>query len=896
MTISIIDRGASYAHRSPSEAQVSAGNYKKGHVKFQGLDIAIENARGSMRRGVGADGEPWAVKMPSHYGYIKRSEGADGDHIDVYIGPHHKSPHVFVVDQIDADDGEFDEHKVLLGFGSKKQANNVYCKAFSDGKGKCRIGHVAEMTIDQFKDWLKSEDTTEPIRGNYARGGVVKKIAENTKRYKRHSWDGRTRGPWDRRAHKAEGGPVTDPDVLAQLNGGPKPVTNPDVLEKLNAPDKGILHAAVKGALKGATFNFSDELAGIRSAGPEAVPDFVGPIPARTLVGGARLAANYVTGKDPESVTAYEKARDEERRAQEEAHAQHPYIHTAGQIGGALALPVGAGAQAATLPARMARGALTGAGVGAAYGAGEGETPTQRAIGAGTGAVLGGVTGGLAPPLVEGAIQGISAAARPITNTIRGAINPEGEAGRRVLTGLERDFRQQGPQFTPEEAAVARAADSPTAIIDAGGETTRALARSAANTSPEAREALTGLTQDRFGTQNQRAAEFVQRLTGASGDNPGSIEAVREAAQRMNRPAYARAYREGDREIFSPEMDQLISSPAVVEAMKRASASGKDRAVTEGYGAFNPGVSVENGVVTFRKGKGGVPTYPNLAFWDATKKELDDAAGAAARAGRNGEAGVLGNLARQLRTELDNHVPSYATAREGAARAFGAQDALEAGANFVTARMDNAEARRALARMSAPEQQLFRHGYASALTNKIDEMGDRQTILNKMAQSPADRERLEIALGPQRARQLEAFLRVEGIMDRARTAITGNSTTARQLAELGLAGGAGGIAGHGDLTDPRTVGTAAVVYGLMHGRNRVNERVARRVGEMLASDDPQVLQRGAQMIARHTNLFNNLRAMDGFGSKAGASQAPTRVTPLLQGPVPAGAQNEDQKP
>lgn len=209
MTLSIIDRAASYAHRNPSEAQKNSGNYRKGHVKFQGLDIAIENARGSMRQGTGPDGEAWSVKMPSHYGYIKRTEGAAQDHIDVYIGPHHKSPHVFVIDQVDADDGKYDEHKVMLGFGSKKQAETTYCAGFSDGKGKCRIGHIAEMSMDEFKDWLKSEDTTEPIRGKYARGGVVKKITENEK-HKRHSWDARSRGPWDRRSRKAEGGRVGD--------------------------------------------------------------------------------------------------------------------------------------------------------------------------------------------------------------------------------------------------------------------------------------------------------------------------------------------------------------------------------------------------------------------------------------------------------------------------------------------------------------------------------------------------------------------------------------------------------------------------------------------------------------------------------------------------------------
>lgn len=247
MTLSIVDRAASYAHRDPSEAQKESGNYRKGHVKFQGLEITIENARGSMRRGTGADGKPWSVKLPAHYGYIKRTEGADGDHIDVYIGPHHKSPHVFVVDQVDADSGEYDEHKVMLGFGSKKQAENVYRAGFSDGRGGDRIGHIAEMTIAQFKDWLKGEDTTEPIRGKYARGGVVKKIAENKKRNKGHSWDARSRGPWDRRAHKASGGAVDDwvsPPADDWVTPASPPKASPALSDAVTDIPREIGHAA----------------------------------------------------------------------------------------------------------------------------------------------------------------------------------------------------------------------------------------------------------------------------------------------------------------------------------------------------------------------------------------------------------------------------------------------------------------------------------------------------------------------------------------------------------------------------------------------------------------------------------------------------------------------------
>lgn len=151
-------------NHTPTEAQKQAGNYAKDHVKIHGMDIAIENARGAKRSGVDKGGKPWSVKMPAHYGYIKKTEGKDGDHVDVYLGPHIKSPKVYIIDQIKDDTRAFDEHKCFIGFPSKSAVIATYHKAFSDGKGPDRFGHITEMPIDQFKKWLESGDTKKPLR------------------------------------------------------------------------------------------------------------------------------------------------------------------------------------------------------------------------------------------------------------------------------------------------------------------------------------------------------------------------------------------------------------------------------------------------------------------------------------------------------------------------------------------------------------------------------------------------------------------------------------------------------------------------------------------------------------------------------------------------------------
>ena len=159
-----VKEAAKEADRNPTEGQKEAGNYKMGHVQWNGLDITIETAKGAMRKGKDSDGEEWSVKMPAHYGYVKRTEGADGDHVDVYMGDNPESDTVVVVDQVDAESRAFDEHKVMLGFANRKTALDFYVQGFSDGKGADRIGGHKVMTVAEFKDWLENGDQTKPVR------------------------------------------------------------------------------------------------------------------------------------------------------------------------------------------------------------------------------------------------------------------------------------------------------------------------------------------------------------------------------------------------------------------------------------------------------------------------------------------------------------------------------------------------------------------------------------------------------------------------------------------------------------------------------------------------------------------------------------------------------------
>jgi inorganic pyrophosphatase len=83
----------------------------QGRTEFQGLKIAIENKKGSIRRGVDENGEKWETKLTADYGYIVGTEGTDGDAVDCFIGENPASQLVFVMHTQNPETGKYDEER-----------------------------------------------------------------------------------------------------------------------------------------------------------------------------------------------------------------------------------------------------------------------------------------------------------------------------------------------------------------------------------------------------------------------------------------------------------------------------------------------------------------------------------------------------------------------------------------------------------------------------------------------------------------------------------------------------------------------------------------------------------------------------------------------------------------
>lgn len=156
-----VQNEATRAETNPTEAQKEAGNYKKGHIKVDGMNITIEQPKGSIRRGKDASGKEWESEMHNTYGYIRGTEGVDGDHIDIFLSDNPNEGNVFVVDQVNKD-GSFDEHKVMYGFSDKESARQAYLSNYEDGwQG---LGNITEVSKEEFKKWIgSSKRKTKPF-------------------------------------------------------------------------------------------------------------------------------------------------------------------------------------------------------------------------------------------------------------------------------------------------------------------------------------------------------------------------------------------------------------------------------------------------------------------------------------------------------------------------------------------------------------------------------------------------------------------------------------------------------------------------------------------------------------------------------------------------------------
>jgi hypothetical protein len=576
------------------------------------------------------------------------------------------------------------------------------------------------------------------------------------------------------------------------------------------------------------------------------------PIVGPWLRDGANALADGII-----STFTPEDEAEEYREYRDKRFEEQDGTRLAGNIAGGVAVGMGTGSAVAQAPKvvqaafgaggnmiqRILGGGATAAAIGGADRASRdinetGETDAASVL---TGAAIGG-TGGAAAPIVG---AGLRAGGQKIMDAGRAILDTKGRAGRMVDRAVRADINSGSAKLQPDEFDQALQDGAPVMTVDRGGRRTRDLFRTATNVDEDAHAAAEAATSSRFANQSQRA---VRKITDVAGnvDDVGTIQAVRNAARVSNSKLYGAAESNpAAQRMFTPKLQQLMQSDMVQRAIRDVEKESSNLAALGPAGTAavkNPFKVNSKGLYTLHQKADGSIVYPNLKFWDQVQRNLRREA-EGMRINDPSGARVAGDLRKELLQELDGMVPEFADARAGAARAFGAEDSIEAGRKFVNMNRMNKEIGNAIMKMTPEERTGFKIGYASELIDRARQNNDA-TDLFRVFNSDQEREKLVMAFGEKGAKELEAFVKVENAMNLARRAL-GNSDTARQLLASGAVGAGVGTYYTGDPMSGAGMGAmvAAARYGSTKARDKLQQQVFKEVGEILTSQDPQAIQK-----------------------------------------------------
>ena len=393
---------------------------------------------------------------------------------------------------------------------------------------------------------------------------------------------------WGSKPAAAEAAPDVDPYGDHPLWGEQPPPSKPK--REIGAPE-----SAGRGLLDSATFGGYPAIAGAIGAGetpeerkasqesyegghwPSAVSELGALVKGLGELGFDHLIAPALGIKTKEEASkAYREVRDAARKEQDSAFQQNPKSYIAGQLGGALALPIGGAARAATGVGR----ALKAGGVGAAAGGlnelgggiSRGDDLPELAKDVGKGILAGGALGTAG----GAAVEGIGKVAGKAADVIQGAINPASVAQRKVGREIREAIESGQTGIDMPTAGAAGRSGMPVHNIDVGGTRTRELGRYLGNTEPEAAHILEGPLAQRGEERGTRISDTIHRLFGGRLDAAEDKLALEAAGRAHNRPAYNRLYALGDRPIWSDELERLGHSPTIQAAAKGAQAKWKE--------------------------------------------------------------------------------------------------------------------------------------------------------------------------------------------------------------------------------------------------------------------------------------------------------------------------------
>ena len=518
---------------------------------------------------------------------------------------------------------------------------------------------------------------------------------------------------------------------------------------------------------QGATFGFYDELRG-----------------AANVLGGG----TYQSGKD---------AAQAELDAYSE---QNPVAGIASEVAGGIttAIPLGAygaatkaGQAISKLPSLLKYGIYGGTGGGVA-GAGYADED-ERLAGAAEGAAVGTAMGATLPVVGWGA----GLAKNPLQWSKQALSSPYRRATNKLAEALRRDV------ITPEKVGANLRKMGPNATIaDASGENVLGLADAAVQTPGRTRnQAIASLS----GRQAGQHGRVMDSLIDNIGDEKNFYKALDDIGESLNTkasPLYKEAF-SANQDMSSKVIDRILKTPAGRKALagarermgnKMALMGKADKELSEQARFL---ASIEKMDVM----PDGVSQGMKLRTMDFIKQEMDDLITMVKKQvgtgkARRGEYADLIALKKKLVKEMDSldvtgkagpnslkpEGGAYARARKVYAGDAANKDALTSGRAFL--KEDAEITRDMISKMTGSEKEYFKAGAMRAIRDKIESAPDSADAYKRIFGNETMRKKLRSIFPDNKTyAKFARTMKTESQFNKTRAAVTGNSATARRLAQ-----------------------------------------------------------------------------------------------------------------
>lgn len=580
-----------------------------------------------------------------------------------------------------------------------------------------------------------------------------------------------------------------------------------------------------------------------REAGKGSIGQYVGDTvrnlargtPVGSFLDEANAATASLFGGSYDESLAYQRAMDRAVDLESTKLGKLPVIgdvtvggatKLAGGIASAPITPIVNAMRGSALLPRMVNGLASGAIYGSAYGAGLGEGQEDRAIKGAVGAAVGGVGGAAIPAVAAGASRAseLVRSAAPTPRALR-EFDPRAVAA--VRRALENDLSTTVPGRTPTTAYGLRAGQlgDEGMLADMGPNMQNQAGAIASMPGPGMARVNRSLRSRAAGAQGRINRDVDAALGPRVNIVDAEQTAIRNAAQAA-RPMYQQF-----------ETTTIPLNTQIQSAIRRAS--------------HLPGNILDKAERAIRA-RGSNPTMAR--FLDEVKKAVDDVASAADRAGKRNLSSTASQIARDLRSGIDEGLSPgnpqqsiYAQARRASGDGFQFSEGLEAGQKAFAKDLSPDQMRADLSNMVPIQRNAYQAGARSQIR---DVMGNASTKFgeNSAAKGRAllgsdhARGKLNLLTTPDRSRQLVRRLDAESDFDATYQNVLQNSKTAiRQAAQKEFPPPSDGSGAANELGKKTVAGLSMemgyrALNGLLNGA--LNERriaVARDAAEILVS-------------------------------------------------------------